>query len=680
MTFHTSDTGVLWRGDGQTVSIQAWGRGVRVRASLGAVDDAPGALVEVSDTRAAVTVDGAVATVAAGGVRVVAEEDDYNDWSTGFYTTRLRLRVQDAEGRLLFEEITDGGALKLAAREFRPTEGGDHRLRLSLATPADEHLVGMGLYQQDVVDLKGSVLELAHRNSQTSVPFVVSSAGYGFLWNLPAVGRAVFGTNRTEWEAESATQFDWWVCADPRPAQIAAAYAEATGHAPMMPEYGLGFWQCKLRYSTQEELLSVAREYRRRGIPIDVIVADFFHWRWMGDWRFEEEYWPDPAAMTAELRKLGIELMVSVWPQVAAESENFAELRDGNMLVRTRRGIDVQYYFDGQYTRFLDVTEPRAREFLWRKLAENYGAYGISAFWLDEAEPEYGAYHFENYRLAAGPSAQVANLYPREFTRAIADGLRSEGNEQPVSLVRAAWAGSQRHGALVWSGDVHSTFADLRAQIAAGIHMGAAGIPWFTTDIGGFTGGDVREPAFHELLIRWFQFGAFSPVMRLHGDRVPGTPIVDPQGVARVGTGADNEVWSFGPEIEAVLVAYIRLREDLRDYTRAAMADAHHEGSPVMRGMFFEFPDDEAAWTTPGQYLFGPDILVAPVTEPGATRWDVYLPAGPEWTDARTGEVHSGGQTVTVDAPLASIPIFHRGGRVGRALARLADLPDLPHP
>jgi alpha-D-xyloside xylohydrolase len=675
MPFEISDDGVLWRGDGETVRIDGWGSGVRVRASLDGIRDDPGALIEVTGGRTDVSVDGSVAVVAAGGVRVVAMESEFNDWSTGFYTTRLHLRVEDATGRLLFEEIGAGGALKLTAREYRPAEGGGARLRLSLAAPADEHLVGMGLYQQDLVDLKGTVLELAHRNSQTSVPFVVSSAGYGFLWNLPAIGRSVFGANRTEWEAESAPQFDWWVCADPHPAGIAAAYGEATGRVPMMPEYGLGFWQCKLRYSSQSELLEVAREYRRRGIPIDLIVADFFHWRWMGDWRFEEEFWPDPAAMTAELRDLGIELMVSVWPQVAPDSDNFAELRDGNMLVRTRRGIDAQYYFDGQYTRFLDVTEPRAREFLWQKLAENYRTHGIRSFWLDEAEPEYGAYHFEHYRLAAGPSAQVANLYPREFTRAIADGLRADGEDSPVSLVRAAWAGSQRHGALVWSGDVHSTFADLRAQIAAGIHMGAAGIPWFTTDIGGFTGGDIHDPAFHELLVRWFQFGAFSPVMRLHGDRRPGVQITDAAGTARVGSGADNEVWTYGPEIEEILVSYIRLREDLRDYTRELMVDAHENGAPVMRGLFYEFPDDDRAWTTPGQFLFGPDVLVAPVTRAGATSWEVYLPAGAEWTEARTGRVHVGGQTVLVAAPVASIPVFHRGERVGAALSRLAELP-----
>lgn len=180
----------------------------------------------------------------------------------------------------------------------------------------------------------------------------------------------------------------------------------------------------------------------------------------------------------------------------------------------------------------------------------------------------------------------------------------------------------------MWSGDVHSTFADLAAQITAGIHLGVAGIPWFTTDIGGFTGGVTADPAFHELLVRWFQFGAFSPVMRLHGDRRPITDVTTAAGEHRLGTGADNEVWSFGPAVEEILVQYIRLREALRPYTRAAMAEAHRTGAPVMRGLFHEFPHDERAWSVADEFLFGPDILVAPVLSAGATSRDVYLPAG----------------------------------------------------
>ncbi|WP_336630905.1 MULTISPECIES: glycoside hydrolase family 31 protein [unclassified Microbacterium] len=671
MTWEIVDGGVLWRGDGESVRIEGWGDGIRVRAvMLGDVVDNEFALLDDVSRAAEVDVTDRTARVRVGGTTVIAEESDYNDWSIGYLTTRLRLSVVRADGAVVLREIGDGGALKLTPRDYRPSPFGGASLRVRFDSAASEHLAGMGLYQQPFIDLKGTTLELAHRNSQSSVPFVVSSEGYGFLWNNPSIGRASFGLNYTEWFSEAADQIDYWVTTG-SPAQIADAYAGATGRAPMMPEYGLGFWQCKLRYWNQEQLLEVAREYRRRDIPIDVIVADFFHWRKMGDWSFESEFWPDPTAMVRELTELGITLVVSVWPQVAKESDNFDALRDGSMLVKAGRGIDVQYFFEGDYIRFIDMTNPRARAFLWETLERNYGSHGIEVYWLDEAEPEYGAYDFEQYYYAAGPTAKVGNLYPREYTRTVADGMRAKGREPGVSLVRAAWAGSQRHGALVWSGDVHSTFADLRAQITAGIHMGTAGIPWFTTDIGGFTGGVTDDPAFHELLVRWFQFGAFSPVMRLHGARVPEVELVTSAGEHRLATGADNEVWSFGPDIEEVLVGYIRLREALRPYTRELMRAAHEHGAPVMRGLFYEFPDDERAWTVADAYLFGPDILVAPVVEAGATSREVYLPAGATWTDAWTGAVHTGGATVSVEAPLHRLPLF---ARTDDALALLAGL------
>jgi alpha-D-xyloside xylohydrolase len=673
MTFRATPTGFVWRGGGETVKVDAWGRGIRVRALRGGEpEDRDHALLADAATGPQQTsVSGAVARLSTGKTVVVAEEEEYYDWSTGFGTSRLHLRFEDANGTQLLEDIGDGGALKLTPREYRDRDGTGTSLRVCFQSHPDERLVGMGMYQQEMLDLKGSTLELAHRNSQSSVPFVLSSRGYGFLWNLPAVGRVVFGTNRTEWHAELARQVDYWVVAGDTPLEIADAYAEGTGRAPMMPEYGLGFWQSRLRYWNQDQLLEVAREYRRREIPLDVIVADFFHWPEMGDWRFEDEFWPDPTAMVDELRDLGVELMVSVWPQVSAGSENFARLRDENLLVTTRRGIDVQYFFDGRYTRFLDVTEPRARAFLRERLTHNYGRHGIRLFWLDEAEPEYGVYDFDHYRYAAGPGAEVTNLYPRDFVRAIAEERVHSGQAPEVSLVRAAWAGSQRYGALVWSGDIHSTFADLRAQIAAGIHMGAAGIPWFTTDIGGFAGGDPEDPAFRELVVRWFQLGAFSPVMRLHGDRRPSTPVHTAGGERRLDTGSGNEVWSFGSEVEPILVSCIALREDLRTYTRAAMRAAHESGAPVMRGMFFEFPDDPATWTISDQFLFGPDILVAPVTHAGARARSVYLPAGASWTEASTGTTFEGGQTVEAAAPLDVVPVFARTADALALLDRL---------
>lgn len=671
--FGTTDGRIVWRGGGETVVVEPWGRdSVRVRSALGDVEDADWALLPPEPDAHAeveVTVEGAVATLVNGRIRVVATATSGRDWQTGAVAHDCRLSFLDADGRLLLSEAASGGALKLRSRTYVPLAGGSHRTGLALEAPSDEHLAGMGQYQQDILDLKGCTFELAHRNSQASVPFVLSSAGYGFLWHTPAIGRATFARNRTEWTAESAHQIDYWVTAGATPADITRRYAEATGHAPMMPERGLGFWQCKLRYTTQEELLEVAREHRRRGLPLDVIVADFFHWPQMGDFRFDEEFWPDPAAMVSELADLGVELMVSVWPQVSMESENFEEMARRNLLVRTERGIDVQMWFGGP-SRFFDATNPEARAFVWERCREGYARHGIRTFWLDEAEPEYGVYDFDAYRYHAGPGLQVGNLYPQAFSRAFFDGQVADGETEVVNLVRCAWAGSQRYGALVWSGDIHSDFPTLRRQLVAGLHMGVAGIPWFTTDIGGFGGGRTDDPAFHELLVRWFQLGTFLPVMRLHGDRAPSTEVRAADGSARMATGAGNELWSFGEEVYEVLARYVHLREDLRGYTRELMAAAHTDGQPVMRALFHEFPDDPVAWQVADAFLYGPSLLVAPVMEAGATSRRVYLPQGATWTSLRTGERHDGGAWLEVDAPLAVIPVFARDGALPELVGR----------
>lgn len=687
--FLTDDHRLVWRGSGETLVVEPWGAdSVRVRAVLGGpILDSDWALLppdppDPADSAAASIVVGQgekvgeglwgsscqVATLTHGALRVVATAEEFFDGQAGYTRSRCRLEFFDAAGTLLLAEEEHGGALKLRARDYDALPGGTYRARAAFVASRDEKLYGMGQYQQDILDLKGSTVELAHRNSQVSVPFVMSSAGYGFLWHNPAVGRATFATNRTEWFAESTAQIDYWVTAGATPSDIARSYARATGHVPMMPEHGLGFWQCKLRYTSQEELLEVAREHTRRGLPMDVIVADFFHWPRMGDFRFEEEFWPDPAAMIAELAELGIELMVSVWPQVSLDSENFAELDRLGYLVRSNRGVDIQMSFEGP-SRFLDVTHPQAREWLWTKLRANYP--GVKLFWLDEAEPEYAFFEFGAYSYYAGQALEVGNIYPQLFSRAVYDGQVADGQVDSVNLVRCAWAGSQRYGALVWSGDIHSSFASMRRQVTAGIHMGVAGIPWFTTDIGGFGGGHIDDPAFHELLVRWFQMGTFMPVMRLHGDRGPQREVHAADGSRRCHTGAENELWSYGEEVYEILAGYVGVRESMREYTRGLMSSAHTDGQPIMRGLFHDFPDDPTAWDVADQFLYGPSLLVAPVLEAGVRSRRVYLPAGSTWTSLSSGAVHDGGAWVEEAAPLGIIPVFARDGALAELVGAL---------
>ncbi|NMM94122.1 glycoside hydrolase family 31 protein [Bifidobacterium oedipodis] len=676
-TFIAEPNALIWTGDGENLRIEAWGtNSVRVRARLmQPIADADWALLpantsETTNADVSITIvdnpnGSTTATLTNGRIVVVAEANGYGD--------RCRLYFRDTDGKELLRESGDGGALRLRARKYESLPGGGVRATVTFDAEANEHLYGMGEYQQPVMDLKGTTLELAHRNSQVSVPFTVSSRGYGFLWHNPSVGRATFAVNSTQWQSAACDQIDYWVTAGATPAQIMAQYADATGHAPVMPEWGLGFWQCKLRYWNQEQLLETAREFKRRNIPLDLIVIDFFHWPLMGDFRFDEEFWPDPKAMCDELHDMGVKLMVSIWPQIDLESENYDEMRRRNLLAKTVNGKDVGMWWPRD-NQFLDATNPATRDFVWSKVKHNYTDLGVDAFWLDEAEPEWGGdYDYDHYLYHIGPVNKVGNVYPALYNKTFYDGQLAIGREgEIVNLTRAAWAGSQRYGSLVWSGDVHSTFADLKAQITCAVHMGLAGIPWFTTDMGGFAGGDPQSEDFKELYARWCQFSAFSPVMRNHGDRlggykVPGKPTVDRKGnpIDHIHTGGDNEPWSYGEQIEAIMRKYIAIREAMRPYTRELFDAAHTDGQPLVRGLFYEFPSDERAANIADEYLFGPDLLVAPVTELGARSRDVYLPgdAATSWTNLHTGETFAGGQCVTVEASLDVLPLFARDGK-----------------
>ncbi len=659
--FTVDNNKLVYRFDAEKLWIEPWGKdALRVRATKCAeMPLKDWALLPQEEIKAEITLnDDGSAEIKNG--KIMAK------------VTRVgKITFYNDKGRLLLDEYVRNrqdikadycSALNIEAREFQPIPGGDYRLSMRfVSTSTKEKLYGMGQYQQPYLDLKGTDLELAQRNSQASVPFCLSSLGYGFLWNNPAVGRATFGKNITTWCAESTDVLDYWITAGDTPAEIEEKYADATGKVPMMPDYGMGFWQCKLRYQTQEELLGVAREYKRRGLPIDLIVIDYFHWPLQGEWKFDPTYWPDPDAMVAELKELGIELMVSIWPTVDYRSENFDEMMEKGYLIRTDRGFRIVMPFQGNTIHF-DATNPEARDYVWNKAKQNYYSKGIKTFWLDEAEPEYRAYDFDNYRYHLGPNLQIGNIYPLMYAQAFYDGMKAEGQENIVNLLRCAWAGSQRYGALVWSGDIHSSFDSLRNQFAAGLNMGMAGIPWWTTDIGGFHGGWIDDPKFHEVLLRWFQYGTFCPVMRIHGDREPHKPQYGTTGGATCLSGADNEVWSYTPEMLEIFTKYLFIRERLRPYTKKLMTAAHEKGSPVMRTLFYEFPEDKTAWEIEDEYLYGSDVLVAPVMYENMREREVYLPKGADWVNIWTKEVVSGGRYVTVDAPIDQIPVFVREG------------------
>jgi alpha-D-xyloside xylohydrolase len=623
---------LVWCHDSEMVVIQAWGRdGLRVRASAkGWIDEGQDwALLRSPTLNPTLETDGVSGSITNGAIRAWIHEGGRIEFHNGAGDIVLeeRLRIR-GPGWTVFDST------ELRAREYKPLAGGAFRIVQRFEARDGEQMFGMGQYQDGRLDLKGSVLELAQRNSQASVPFLLSSRGYGLLWNNPAIGRASFAANMTEFIAEASSHIDYWVTVGATPARIVENYAGVTGTVPMMPDYAMGFWQSKLRYKTQEELLSVAREYKARGLPLSVIVCDFFHWPKLGDWDFDRRYWPDPEAMTRELASMGVKLMVSVWPNVERGCSRYEEMLQKGFLVGAEGGVRTTMEFGGDSV-FYDATNPAARDYLWRVAKENYLDKGVSLFWLDEAEPEFQGYDFGRFRYRAGPVMEVGNIYPLMHARAFYDGMAAEGNSGIINLIRCAWAGSQRYGALVWSGDIEASFDALRRQLAAGLNMGLAGIPWWTTDIGGFQGGDPDDPSYRELFVRWFQWGTFCPVFRVHGDRKADHAL---GADGSMFTGGPNEVWSYGEEAYGILVAHLQLRERLRPYIKRQMAAAHERGTPVMRPLFYDFPEDKRAWEIPDQYMFGPDLLVAPVLYPGMRERFVY-PTSVAWLATISGAV-----------------------------------------
>ncbi len=642
---------LIFRRNGETLLVEGWGKGLRVRAvPLGEVPEEPWALETVDSSPVSIWISeqGNDADLECGGIRAEIRNG--------------RLFFRQGE-KMLLEEYQGPWPLRDKARNYHTNIGSDDfACTVRFNAYEGEMIHGMGQYQQTQFDLKGCSLELAQRNSQISIPFALSNRGYGFLWNNPAIGYANFAANHTEWHAISTKKLDYWICAGDTPAEILEKYTEVVGRAPVLPDDVLGLWQCKLRYRTQEEVLEVAREYKRRGLKLDVIVIDFFHWVFQGDYDFDRDYWPDPEAMVRELNEMGVRVMVSVWPTVDARSNNHAALMENGYLIRTERGMAEVFNFFG-HMKIIDPTNPDARKFIWEQLEKHYGSYGIDMYWLDEAEPEVEVCDFDHYRYHLGPAVQVGNIYPLLYTKMVYDGMKAKNQKSIINLVRCGWVGSQKYNTLIWSGDIASTFDQLKLQIKAGLNMGLAGIPWWISDTGGFYWGNSDDPMFQELLIRWFQFAVYCPILRMHGHRQPNVEqLVEgtDHGGGVCPSGKPNELWSYGEQVYEILVKYLKIREELKPYVLAVSEDAAQHGAPMLRAMFYEFPQDEICWRLDDQYLFGPDYLVAPVTDPGARSRKVYLPAG-QWESMADGTVvSSSGEFLDCAAPLDTMPVFRR--------------------
>ena len=510
------------------------------------------------------------------------------------------------------------------------------------------------------LERNGLKFDLSTSKFHVSIPWMVSSNGYGLLLNLPGAGAVSVGkAGGSSWSVTAQLQLDVWVTTTSagtdrtRLDGLYARYADATGHATPLSPNTLRFWQSRLRYRTSDEALTVARRYGALNISLGVLVIDFHNQRVDGDFVMEPDCYPDVTALVNDVRDSSdAELMVSLWPFIRAGSKSHANLTAAGCVAT---GSNV------------DPTSAACRTLMWDAyIKPNYFDHGVRHFWLDETD-------FMKDGLSCGGKDFCGRWWHNAWLQTFADGLAREG-VPPLILTRGWWPGAQRYGGVLWSSDIFSSFAELRAQVPEGIAASLSGVPWWTTDVGGFgcptSPHNDTDPYMQELIQRWYQFGALCPIFRTHGCRageVPPQPSrpadICVQGQGPQGSCGANEIWSFGPQVQPVLEKYIQLRNvELAPYLRELADNVTANGALTMRALAFEFPADKQCIGISDQFLLGPKYLVAPVVEQGAVTRRMYFPAGASWCNYWTGETVEGGIWRNVSAPIDTLPLFRRCG------------------
>ena len=641
-----------------------------------------------------------------------------------------RLTVKDAKGRIVFTATSH--------------ELADGRATLAFASPKDECLFGLGQFQDGFTNLRGLSRRLTQVNTQISIPMLLSSKGYGVLWNnygltefnpadrsVRLEKRAGAGKQETvnvtsteggkqevrqrnifEADIDIETEGDYALlldvgqkmarrhnlCIDDRtviemqnlwlpptasqivrlkagrhhltaeltrddkpvlyyqpvkdetvfrspvaqavdytvfvgtPDEVIASYRELTGPAPKMPSWALGYIHCRERFHSSDEILKTANRFRQEQMPVSMLVQDWQYWGKYGwnSMQFDETYYPDPKALTDSLHQMGIRLMLSVWSKIDKRSEVGRQMeRDG-------------YYIPG--TDWIDFFNPDAAAAYWKNFNERLVPLGIDAWWQDATEPENDDLVGRRVNNGQWAGEQVRNIYPLLVNKTVYEGLMKVGRE-PMILTRSGFAGIQRYGSALWSGDVGNDWETFRRQITGGLGLQAAGIPWWTYDAGGFfrPQNQYKDPAYIERMLRWIETSVYLPLMRVHGYM------------------SNTEPWNYGPEAQQVIADCLKEREKLRPYLDSCATMIAEQGYTLMRPLVFDFADDPKALQQKYEYMFGPKLLISPVTEPGVTSWKTYLPKNKAgWRDYRTGQHYEGGQTVTTTVDKAHIPVFCR--------------------
>jgi alpha-D-xyloside xylohydrolase len=551
----------------------------------------------------------------------------------------------------------------------RPADDPFYEVGATFAAPQDEHYYGLGQNQEGFLDRRGRVLHCEHDydapgGQSVCVPFVVTNKGYGIVWDNPSKTTVAFAIgDSTRWTSQVGQRVSFFVIAGKNYDEIYEGYRRLTGGVPMLPKSAYGYIQCKQRYTSQAELMAVAKGYRDRHLPIDDLVIDWFSYTKMGQMDMDPTKWPDPVAMNRELHAMNFHVMISVWPRFVPDDRYYATLLEHHWFEHLADGTPTNGLPYDRAGSDIDTTNPEAAKWYWNVIRENYVAKGFDAFWADETEPDLpptGSY------FDIGPGTEFFNVYPLFHTAAFYNGMRRDMHERALILARDSYLGAQHNGTIFWSSDISPTWDTLRRQVPTGINFVASGMPYWSTDIGGWQylpehhtperavlidPSDARAEVGHdddypELYVRWFEYGAFQPNFRAHGSR------------------PENEVWSYGKQAEPILEKYLRLRYQLMPYIYSLGRFSQQTGAPFMRGLFMDFGSDAKVADIGDEYMFGPALLVAPVTEQGRTSRVVYLPAGVDWYNFWTNERLHGGQSVTVAAPIDEIPLFVRAGSI----------------
>jgi alpha-glucosidase/alpha-D-xyloside xylohydrolase len=557
-------------------------------------------------------------------------------------------------------------------------------------SPADEHYYGLGQQQQGFLDMRDHQVRCWHDymaigGQNVCVPFMVSSRGYGLIWDNPSKTTIDFGFNQQNvWRSEIGDRVSFFVIAGSNTDEIYQGYRLLTGVTRLLPKSAYGYIQSKAIYPTQEQILAVAKGYRDRNLPLDVLVVDFLNMTRQGELDLDPARWPDPAAMNQQLHAMGIKTLLSVWPHFSPGTRYYDMLNGKGWLIHSPDGKPDFGGFKEVIGPNIDTTNPEAAKWWWESIRDRYiKPDGFDYLWLDETEPDIDP---AKDVFSVGSGSRYYNVYPLFHTASVYEGSRRDfgDSRRVMSLARAAYLGAQRNGTIFWSSDIQSTWDMLKRSVPAGLNFTASGMPYWDTDIAGFFSPSLPasyRPAhtplvdpsdvlgtvgnyvdYPELFVRWFQWATFQPVMRAHGER------------------DHNEVWSYGKQAEPILSKYLRLRYQLLPYTYSLAYGSNQTGAPFMRALFMDFPGDPSVATIGDEYMFGPALLVAPVTDQGATSRSVYLPGGTDWYNYWTNERYKGGQTITVSAPIDTIPLFARAGSIlplGKAILSTDQAQDL---